>query len=131
MTSFARLKATSAYKAAMLIMDEGPMMPTDLFARVDFGLTNTSRRQAISRAIASGLLVYANSGAIDITPEARDYFDSLDDDQEQSAKRYVGTPAAPRSMNVYERPPYRAPQRVIRADAPPLYPAGFQFRTIA
>lgn len=121
-------KPTAAYEAAQLIYEEGPMQKADLFAKVDFGTSIAIRGSALRRAVDQGWLDVSETGKVDITFAALSHFE-----QEERSKKEepTGTVATPRADSVYARKPYVPPARLIRADAPPLYPAGFQFRTIA
>jgi hypothetical protein len=64
----------------------------DLFLVVNFGTNHSIRVESMDRAIASGWLIDAGGGKIDIGPAARAHFDSL----EAPAKKYVGQVATPR-----------------------------------
>jgi hypothetical protein len=121
-------RPTVAYRAALLIFNEGPTNRGTLFSRIDFGVKESTREANLTRAIDAGWLVRTDSG-IDITDDAREL---LEECAEQPSG-FVGEKAAPRSMNLMKRPPWKGFTRIPRADEPAwsIRPAGFTICTIA
>jgi hypothetical protein len=73
----------------------------DLFLAVNFGTNHSIRVESMDRAIASGWLIDAGGGKVDISPAARAHFAAID----QPATKHIGQIATSRETNVYERPP--------------------------
>jgi hypothetical protein len=130
MTNLAKpARPTVAYRAALLIFNEGPTMRGTLFSRIDFGAKECGREASLKRAIDAGWLVRSEHGVIDITDEARDL---LEECAEQPSG-FVGIVAAPRSINNMIRPAWKGWTRIRRDDEPEwsIRPAGFTICTIA
>lgn len=134
MTDFASTrKGTAAYKAAAVILAEGPMLTLELFARVHFGETADSRRMTLHRAMADRWLQMDTSGYLEVTPECRAF---LNERAAEDAKP-VGQIATGPTINMLTRPPlsrkYLTNSRGTRQDQPEWSkrPEGFTLRTVA
>jgi hypothetical protein len=129
MTEMIRLAPhTAAAKAAMLIYAEGPMDRAKLFSRVDFGSGSDTRKKTLVRAVLHGWLT-VDDDKVDITAKAHV---AVRGEVQETTKKFIPTPAAPRRVNLLHRDAYKPP-KVFRRDDPEWAkrPDGFRFHTVA
>lgn len=117
-------RGSAAYLAAAYIFKNGPQMPDDLFAVIDFGPKKSNKQDKLDRAVCSGWLTQGPTWAVDIGDLARAHFEAeagIGEDEEKV--EYIGQIAATREpANVFARPPlskkYIPNPRGMRQDIP-------------
>jgi hypothetical protein len=93
---------SAAYAAGALIYQEGSKPEADLFARVDYGHAPNRRKINLERDIESGWLRRVAGNRIALTDWALTYYENEPAAEEP---KFVGRPAAPRQVDVMQRPP--------------------------
>jgi len=94
----------AAFKAAVIIDNEGPKTRSELFSMVDFGRRAGIRNDALDSALESGWLIEEGS-KIALSSWAADHLDSKEDPEPTVP---TGEVAGPRdTVNVYDREPLK------------------------
>jgi hypothetical protein len=97
-------KNSAAYKAGEFLYQNGPKPEADVFQAVDFGTRARARLNRLQAAIIDGWLAITPNGLIVCSKAALDHFD----DQPEPSSKYVGKVAAPRIIDVMNRPAWRS-----------------------
>jgi hypothetical protein len=109
-------RRSAPYKAAEYLYHAGPKTEPELFTAVSFGSKPSGRPKILQGAITDGWLNRLPSGLIVCSEVARGHFAG----EPESASKYVGQVAEPRSINIMHRKPWKSNlnPRGNRADTP-------------
>lgn len=109
-------RPSAARSAALLIYAEGPKTREELYAAVDFGNQPSKRGGVLRDAVNGGWLEVREDGKYDVTFQA---LAMLEQENTEKPVKFVGEKAAPRSINLMNRPAYvPPPKRIPRDDEP-------------
>jgi hypothetical protein len=112
-------RSSAAYLAGALIYEEGSKIDADLFGRVHFGTKPSVRVANLERDIQSGWLRRLSCGRIALTDRSLQHYEGA---QTPPEPKFVGQVAAPRQIDLMNRPPiskrFIPSVRGIRTDIP-------------